>query len=125
MSTSPGLGAPDLAEGPQSTGPVGLQTLLDLLVGVYQEFYSSPFAREKYVSGFLQWAEPLVRQVKKTRIKREDFHILKVIGRGTFSEVRSITTEIQYYKICLSFLKKASYKIPRFIKVYPLQLINP
>ncbi|CAB1424890.1 unnamed protein product [Pleuronectes platessa] len=31
--------------------------------------------------------EPLVRQVKKTRIKREDFHILRVIGHGTFSEV--------------------------------------
>ncbi|KAM9847097.1 myotonin-protein kinase [Aulostomus maculatus] len=87
MSSGPGLGAPDLAEAPLATGPVGLQTLLDLLVGVYQEFYSSPFAREKYVSGFLKWAEPLVRQVKKTRIKRDDFHILKVIGRGTFSEV--------------------------------------
>ena len=57
MSTGPGLGALDLAEGPQTTGPVGLQTLLDLLVGVYQEFCSSPFAREKYVSGFLQWGE--------------------------------------------------------------------
>ncbi|KPP63014.1 myotonin-protein kinase-like, partial [Scleropages formosus] len=68
-------------------GPVGLQTLLDLLVGVFQEFRASPFAREKYVSGFLQWAEPLVRQVKKTRIQRDDFDILKVIGRGTFSEV--------------------------------------
>ncbi|XP_032367794.1 myotonin-protein kinase isoform X2 [Etheostoma spectabile] len=86
MSTGPGLCAPDMAEGPQTTGPVGLQTLLDLLVGVYQEFYSSSFAKEKYVSGFLQWAEPLVRQVRRTRIKREDFHILKVIGRGTFSE---------------------------------------
>ncbi|TDH04519.1 hypothetical protein EPR50_G00133560 [Perca flavescens] len=87
MSTGPGLCAPDLVEGPQTTGPVGLQTLLDLLVGVYQEFYSSSFAREKYVSGFLQWAEPLVREVKRTRIKREDFNILKVIGRGPFSEV--------------------------------------
>ncbi|XP_037605465.1 myotonin-protein kinase isoform X2 [Sebastes umbrosus] len=87
MATGPDLGAPDLAKGPQTTGAVGLQTLLDLLVGVYQEFYSSPLAREKYVSGFLQWAEPLVRQVRRTRIKREDFHILKVIGRGTFSEV--------------------------------------
>uniref|UniRef100_A0A7N8WPW2 Uncharacterized protein n=1 Tax=Mastacembelus armatus TaxID=205130 RepID=A0A7N8WPW2_9TELE len=57
MSTRPGFGAPDQANSPQSTGPVGLQTLLDLLVGVYQEFYSSPFAREKYVSGFLQWGE--------------------------------------------------------------------
>ncbi|XP_045896129.1 myotonin-protein kinase isoform X2 [Micropterus dolomieu] len=34
-----------------------------------------------------QFTETLVRQVKRTRIKREDFHILKVIGRGTFSEV--------------------------------------
>ncbi|KAM9384311.1 myotonin-protein kinase isoform 2-T2 [Pholidichthys leucotaenia] len=87
MSKGPGLITPALAEGPQITGPVGLQTLLDLLVGVYQEFYSSPFVTEKYISGFLQWAEPLVRQVRKIRIKREDFHILKVIGRGTFSEV--------------------------------------
>ncbi|KAJ8384414.1 hypothetical protein AAFF_G00205470 [Aldrovandia affinis] len=44
-------------------------------------------ARERYIAGFLQWAEPLVRQVKKTRIQRDDFDILKVIGRGTFSEV--------------------------------------
>ncbi|XP_056323126.1 myotonin-protein kinase isoform X2 [Danio aesculapii] len=76
----PGAGGP-------AEGPVGLQTLLDLLVGVYQEFCSSPLRREKHVQRFLQWAEPLVRQVKKTRISREDFHILKVIGRGTFSEV--------------------------------------
>ncbi|XP_041948208.1 myotonin-protein kinase isoform X2 [Alosa alosa] len=68
-------------------GPVGLQTLLDLLVGVYQEFRGSALSREKYVSGFLQWAEPLVRQVQMTRIQRDDFEILKVIGRGTFSEV--------------------------------------
>lgn len=57
MSTGPGLGAPGLAKGPQASGPVGLQTLLDLLVGVYQEFYSSTLAKEKYVSGFLQWGE--------------------------------------------------------------------
>ncbi|XP_062870843.1 myotonin-protein kinase-like [Trichomycterus rosablanca] len=69
------------------SSPVGLQTLLDLLVGVYQEFQSSDTARDKYISRFLQWAEPLVRQVKKTRLKRDDFNILKVIGRGTFSEV--------------------------------------
>ncbi|KAF5904873.1 myotonin-protein kinase isoform X1 [Clarias magur] len=69
------------------TSPVGLQTLLDLFVGVYQEFQSSNTARDRYVRCFLQWAEPLVRQVKKTRIRRDDFNILKVIGRGTFSEV--------------------------------------
>lgn len=57
MSTGPGLGAPGLAKDPQTSGPVGLQTLLDLLVGVYQEFYSSTLVKEKFVSGFLQWGE--------------------------------------------------------------------
>ncbi|KAI7793310.1 myotonin-protein kinase isoform X1 [Triplophysa rosa] len=79
---------PTLKDSPAGhvTSPVGLQTLLDLLVGVYQEFCSST-PREKYIRRFLQWAEPLVRQVKKTRLSRDDFEILKVIGRGTFSEV--------------------------------------
>ncbi|KAM6907586.1 myotonin-protein kinase [Xenentodon cancila] len=87
MSTDSGPGSPELPENPQNSEPVGIQTLLDLLVGVYQEFSSSAFCREKYVSGFLQWAEPLVRRAEKMRIKREDFDILKVIGRGSFSEV--------------------------------------
>lgn len=96
MSTGPGpnepkdiLPAQPILKEPTGhvMGPVGLQTLLDLLVGVYQEFRSSTQAREKYIRRFLQWAEPLVRQVKKTRLSRDDFEILKVIGRGTFSEV--------------------------------------
>ncbi|KAG9348287.1 hypothetical protein JZ751_002022 [Albula glossodonta] len=172
MSSGSIPGEPDSAgRAPSPQGPVGLQTLLDLMVGVYQEFHNSPFIREKFVSGFLKWgvagvdegkegvggwvlvgqesqllaetlgplrflalghqnkdgephtytkhfaalqsskeegyasirergrkgdrerkekqwgAEPLVRQVKKMRIQREDFDILKVIGRGTFSEV--------------------------------------
>ncbi|XP_036451227.1 myotonin-protein kinase isoform X2 [Colossoma macropomum] len=81
------LKEPGGADESGASGPVGLQTLLDLLVGVYQEFQSSSPTRDKYIGRFLQWAEPLVRQVKKTRIKRNDFNILKVIGRGTFSEV--------------------------------------
>ncbi|MCJ8742572.1 hypothetical protein PDJAM_G00083570 [Pangasius djambal] len=98
MSTGPGpreaplpreklLKEPGVMVGSSAHSPVGLQTLLDLLVGVYQEFQSSDTARDRYIRRFLQWAEPLVSQVKKTRIKRDDFNILKVIGRGTFSEV--------------------------------------
>ncbi|XP_068187949.1 myotonin-protein kinase isoform X3 [Antennarius striatus] len=106
MSTGPGHDPHDVAEGPQNTRPIGLQTLLDLLVGVYQEFYTSPFASEKYVSGFLQWAEPLVRQVKRTRIKREDFHILKVIGRGTFSEVALARTRSTQQVYAMKIMNK-------------------
>ncbi|XP_050976354.1 myotonin-protein kinase isoform X1 [Labeo rohita] len=93
VSTGPGptgaarVNEPDQSAAGQAKGPVSLQTLLDLLVGVYQEFSSPALIREKHVQRFLQWAEPLVRQVRKTRISRDDFDILKVIGRGTFSEV--------------------------------------
>uniref|UniRef100_A0A672KGP9 Myotonin-protein kinase-like n=1 Tax=Sinocyclocheilus grahami TaxID=75366 RepID=A0A672KGP9_SINGR len=84
---SPQIAQARLQEVCHVKGSVSLQTLLDLLVGVYQEFSSPALLREKHVQRFLQWAEPLVRQVKKTRISRDDFDILKVIGRGTFSEV--------------------------------------
>ncbi|KAK2823530.1 hypothetical protein Q7C36_020130 [Tachysurus vachellii] len=98
MSTGPGsreaplsrekmLKEPGVTVGSSVHSPVGLQTLLDLLVGVYEEFQCSDTTRDRYIRRFLQWAEPLVSQVKKTRIKRDDFNILKVIGRGTFSEV--------------------------------------
>ncbi|MGH0138437.1 UNVERIFIED_CONTAM: hypothetical protein FKN15_073358 [Acipenser sinensis] len=71
----------------QDGSPVSLQTLLDLLVCVFEELRISPIAQESHVTSFLQWAEPLARQVKQLRLQREDFEILKVIGRGNFSEV--------------------------------------
>lgn len=36
---------------------------------------------------FLSSAEPFASKVKQMRLKREDFEILKVIGRGAFGEV--------------------------------------
>ncbi|RXM34561.1 Serine/threonine-protein kinase MRCK alpha [Acipenser ruthenus] len=84
----------------QDGSPVSLQTLLDLLVCVFEELRIFPIAQESHVASFLQWAiassdtdvadqeaEPLARQVKQLRLQREDFEILKVIGRGNFSEV--------------------------------------
>ncbi|XP_072557442.1 myotonin-protein kinase-like isoform X3 [Paramormyrops kingsleyae] len=82
MSASCGPGEPKVLG-----GTMGVQSLLDLLLGVYQEFQSSSLGREKHVRAFLQWAEPLVTKLKETCIQRADFDILGVIGRGTFSEV--------------------------------------
>lgn len=33
-------------------------------------------------------AEPVTSRLKQLRLQRDDFEILKVIGRGAFSEVR-------------------------------------
>ncbi|XP_033621752.1 myotonin-protein kinase isoform X19 [Fukomys damarensis] len=66
---------------------LGLEPLLDLLLGVHQELGASDLAQDKYVADFLQWAEPIVARLKEIRLQRDDFEILKVIGRGAFSEV--------------------------------------
>ncbi|XP_017358000.1 myotonin-protein kinase isoform X1 [Cebus imitator] len=68
-------------------GFLGLEPLLDLLLGVHQELGASELAQDKYVADFLQWAEPIVGRLREVRLQREDFEILKVIGRGAFSEV--------------------------------------
>ncbi|XP_052617301.1 myotonin-protein kinase isoform X2 [Peromyscus californicus insignis] len=66
---------------------LGLEPLLDLLLGVHQELGASHLAQDKYVADFLQWVEPIAARLKEVRLQRDDFEILKVIGRGAFSEV--------------------------------------
>ncbi|XP_036914731.1 myotonin-protein kinase isoform X6 [Sturnira hondurensis] len=68
-------------------GFLGLEALLDLLLGVHQELGASDLAQDKYVADFLQWVEPIAARLKEARLQRDDFEILKVIGRGAFSEV--------------------------------------
>ncbi|XP_013210318.1 myotonin-protein kinase isoform X7 [Microtus ochrogaster] len=68
-------------------GFLGLEPLLDLLLGVHQELGASHLAQDKYVADFLQWVDPIAARLKEVRLQRDDFEILKVIGRGAFSEV--------------------------------------
>ncbi|XP_059002526.1 serine/threonine-protein kinase MRCK gamma isoform X2 [Mustela lutreola] len=75
-----------LARGEAGGGP-GLDGLLDLLLGLHHELSSAPLRRERNVAQFLSWASPFVAKVKELRLQRDDFEILKVIGRGAFGEV--------------------------------------
>uniref|UniRef100_A0A8D0R1P1 non-specific serine/threonine protein kinase n=1 Tax=Sus scrofa TaxID=9823 RepID=A0A8D0R1P1_PIG len=74
-------------------GFLGLEPLLDLLLGVHQELGASDLAQEKYVADFLQWVDPIAARLKEARLQRDDFEILKVIGRGAFSEVSCFREE--------------------------------
>nr|XP_023510146.1 serine/threonine-protein kinase MRCK gamma isoform X9 [Equus caballus] len=76
----------ELARGEAGGGP-GLDGLLDLLLGLHHELSSAPLRRERNVAQFLSWASPFVTKVKELRLQRDDFEILKVIGRGAFGEV--------------------------------------
>ncbi|CAB1418523.1 unnamed protein product [Pleuronectes platessa] len=73
---------------PQSNGQcLSVETLLDILVCLYDECNNSPLRREKNILEFLDWAKPFTSKVKQMRLHKEDFEILKVIGRGAFGEV--------------------------------------
>ncbi|XP_062864087.1 serine/threonine-protein kinase MRCK alpha isoform X1 [Trichomycterus rosablanca] len=76
-------------DGPvQSNGQCfSVETLLDVLICLFDECNNSPLRREKYVIEFLDWAKPFTSKVKQMRLHKEDFEILKVIGRGAFGEV--------------------------------------
>ncbi|XP_057679187.1 serine/threonine-protein kinase MRCK beta isoform X2 [Corythoichthys intestinalis] len=68
-------------------GCLSVETLLDLLLCVHSECSNCPLKREKHVTDFLDWVKPFTSAVKELRLHRDDFEMLKVIGRGAFGEV--------------------------------------
>ncbi|XP_077024667.1 serine/threonine-protein kinase MRCK alpha isoform X4 [Tamandua tetradactyla] len=78
-----------ILDGPAQTSGqcFSVETLLDILICLYDECNNSPLRREKNILEYLEWAKPFTSKVKQMRLHREDFEILKVIGRGAFGEV--------------------------------------
>uniref|UniRef100_A0A8D1NJM1 Serine/threonine-protein kinase MRCK beta n=1 Tax=Sus scrofa TaxID=9823 RepID=A0A8D1NJM1_PIG len=77
-----------LLDGPwRNESALSVETLLDVLVCLYTECSHSALRRDKYVAEFLEWAKPFTQLVKEMQLHREDFEIIKVIGRGAFGEV--------------------------------------
>ncbi|KAI1897952.1 hypothetical protein AGOR_G00088590 [Albula goreensis] len=66
---------------------LSVETLLDILICLYNECSNSPLKREKHVADFLEWVKPFTTTLKEMRLHRDDFEMLKVIGRGAFGEV--------------------------------------
>ena len=63
------------------------ETLLDVLELLSAELENSNLKREKHVKEFLDWAKPFLQTSLQLRIRRSDFEVIKVIGRGAFGEV--------------------------------------
>ncbi|XP_074719977.1 serine/threonine-protein kinase MRCK alpha isoform X12 [Strix uralensis] len=78
-----------ILDGPTQTNGLcfSVETLLDILICLYDECNNSPLRREKNILEYLEWAKPFTSKVKQMRLHKEDFEILKVIGRGAFGEV--------------------------------------
>ncbi|XP_078593883.1 serine/threonine-protein kinase MRCK alpha-like isoform X16 [Branchiostoma floridae x Branchiostoma japonicum] len=87
------------SNGPKEGESLSIESLLDILLVLYDECCGSTLRREKSVSEFVEWAKPVASRVKQLRLHRSDFETLKVIGRGAFGEVavvRSRTTDQVY-----------------------------
>ena len=99
----------------QGEGRIGhtfsIETLIDILLVLYDECCNSSLRREKTVSDFIEFGisyihniflknnkffcnkiyvfivKPVATCIKSLQLAREDFEIVKVIGRGAFGEV--------------------------------------
>ncbi|CAJ1077842.1 serine/threonine-protein kinase MRCK beta isoform X2 [Xyrichtys novacula] len=71
----------------KEAGCLSMEALLDLLLCFCAELSQTPLRRDKHVHDFLEWVKPFTRTVKDLRLHRDDFEMLKVIGRGAFGEV--------------------------------------
>jgi serine/threonine-protein kinase MRCK len=63
------------------------ETLLDALLVLYDECMNSSLRRDKTISSFLDYSKDIIEKIKSLRLNKNDFEILKVIGRGAFGEV--------------------------------------
>ncbi|XP_057303802.1 serine/threonine-protein kinase MRCK alpha-like [Hydractinia symbiolongicarpus] len=64
-----------------------VETLLDILLVLYDECNTPLLKRDKHVTDFIDIVKPVATRVKHLRLKRDDFDTLNVIGRGAFGEV--------------------------------------
>uniref|UniRef100_A0A0N4ZPT1 non-specific serine/threonine protein kinase n=1 Tax=Parastrongyloides trichosuri TaxID=131310 RepID=A0A0N4ZPT1_PARTI len=64
-----------------------VESFLDALICLFDECCSSTLRKEKSVTEFVEITKPIINKVKSLRLSREDFEVLKVIGRGAFGEV--------------------------------------
>ncbi|KAM3602767.1 uncharacterized protein V6R79_010171 [Siganus canaliculatus] len=71
----------------KEAGCLSVEALLDLLLCLYSECSASPLKREKHITDFLEWVKPFTTTIRDLRLHRDDFEMLKVIGRGAFGEV--------------------------------------
>ncbi|XP_068751786.1 serine/threonine-protein kinase MRCK alpha-like isoform X3 [Montipora capricornis] len=73
--------------GSSDKGSYSVETLLDVLLLLYDECCNSTLRRDKNVSEFIELVKPVASKIKQLRLRREDFDPLNLIGKGAFGEV--------------------------------------
>ncbi|CAI2354595.1 unnamed protein product [Caenorhabditis sp. 36 PRJEB53466] len=66
---------------------LSFETLIDSLICLYDECCNSTLRKEKCIAEFVESVKTVIGKAKKLRLCRDDFEVLKVIGKGAFGEV--------------------------------------
>lgn len=61
---------------------LSVETLLDVLIVLYDECCNSTLRREKNISEFVDFARQIVSKIKHYRLHRDDFEVIRIIGKG-------------------------------------------
>lgn len=115
---STGTGGTGVNETNSPGKSLSVEAMLDCLLVLYDECCNSSLRREKTVSDFIELVKPVIQLIKQLRLSRDDFEVLKVIGRGAFGEVcvvRMITTEQIF---AMKILNKWEMLKVRFFKYF-------
>ncbi|KAK0411610.1 hypothetical protein QR680_005743 [Steinernema hermaphroditum] len=71
----------------QEDDVANIESLLDAAICLYDECANSTLRREKSVTDFIEYYKPFIQKVKNLRLQRNDFEVVRVIGRGAFGQV--------------------------------------
>jgi serine/threonine-protein kinase MRCK len=72
----------------KSNSAFSIETLIDVVISLHDEFSTSnQLKSDKVIANFLDYTRKFVDRVKELRLNKNDFEIIKIIGRGAFGEV--------------------------------------
>ncbi|CDW57642.1 serine:threonine protein kinase MRCK alpha [Trichuris trichiura] len=109
--------------GPLFGETASVETLLDVLICLFDECCNSTLRKEKDIANFVEHVKPIVHKAKALRLQRDDFELLKVIGRGAFGEVRTNEKRTVFF-LSAQVFKVAVVRLRNTGKIFAMKILN-
>uniref|UniRef100_A0A7M5WS22 non-specific serine/threonine protein kinase n=1 Tax=Clytia hemisphaerica TaxID=252671 RepID=A0A7M5WS22_9CNID len=84
------------------------ETLLDAFVALFNECQTDQMQKDKNIAVYVKKFKPLISEIEKLRLRKNDFEIRKTIGRGHFGEVHVVREKVTGNVYAMKVLKKSS-----------------
>ncbi|XP_039761570.1 serine/threonine-protein kinase Genghis Khan isoform X7 [Pararge aegeria] len=110
-------------QGPRTQG-LSVETLIDMLLVLYDECCNSSLRREKAIADFILYVKPVATALKRLRLSRDDFELVKVIGRGAFGEVCVVRASFMQGTDCGVNSTGGTVSATAGDRVYAMKILN-